>query len=236
MVDGTAADGEGTSQDVAQDASSTLAQDTSSTVAPDGSSPVAWDGRSEGSDGTATAHSASTHAQESGSDIADDADHGASDPGASDDGAPQIDVGDVMAAQTDTDDAPAAQADVDELQDLNHEAGIDGIDDDVADVDSADVDSADDVDSALDDELDAWDDGSSAAGRASHVSAALPFVVSAREEFAALGDVVVTGDPRVDAATARLADVVDLPTTEHGTVYDDIHRRLQEALADADVR
>jgi hypothetical protein len=46
----------------------------------------------------------------------------------------------------------------------------------------------------------------------------------------------VTGEPRVDAATARLDEVTDLPTTDHVAVYDDVHRRLQDALADADAR
>ena len=46
----------------------------------------------------------------------------------------------------------------------------------------------------------------------------------------------VTGDPRIDAATARLGDLADLPTADHVAVYDDVHRRLQDALADAEVR
>ena len=46
----------------------------------------------------------------------------------------------------------------------------------------------------------------------------------------------VTGDPRIDAATARLGDLAELPTSDHVAVYDDVHRRLQDALADAEVR
>ena len=46
----------------------------------------------------------------------------------------------------------------------------------------------------------------------------------------------VTGDARVDAATARLDELADLPTSDHVAVYDDVHRRLQDALADAEVR
>jgi hypothetical protein len=53
---------------------------------------------------------------------------------------------------------------------------------------------------------------------------------------AALGDLPVTGEARVDAATARLDEVADLPTSDHVALYDDVHRRLQDALADADVR
>ena len=101
--------------------------------------------------------------------------------------------------------------------------------------------SADDV---LDDQIDAVDDGGHATDLpdvAHHPepgssSGALPFVVDARAQFAALGDPPVTGDARVDAATARLTELVDLPTSEHVTVYDDVHRRLQDALSDADVR
>jgi hypothetical protein len=38
----------------------------------------------------------------------------------------------------------------------------------------------------------------------------------------------------VDAATARLEELADLPTADHVAVYDDVHQRLQDALADAD--
>lgn len=43
-----------------------------------------------------------------------------------------------------------------------------------------------------------------------------------------------TGDPRVDAAVARLAELGALTTAEHVDVYEDMHRRLQNALADLD--
>ena len=92
------------------------------------------------------------------------------------------------------------------------------------------------VDSTEGDRLDSLDDGGSAVGRSDSISGALPFVVSAREEFAALNDLPVTGVARVDAATARLDEVAELPTADHVTVYDDVHRRLQDALSDADVR
>lgn len=94
----------------------------------------------------------------------------------------------------------------------------------------------DEHDAQVDAEIESWDDGSEAVGRRESSSGALPFVVSAREEFAALGDVPVTSEARVDAATARLDEVADLPTTDHVAVYDDVHRRLQDALADADTR
>ena len=46
-------------------------------------------------------------------------------------------------------------------------------------------------------------------------------------------DVVTTGDIRVDSALARLSDVQSLPTDEHSEVYEDVHQRLQDALADS---
>ncbi len=91
-------------------------------------------------------------------------------------------------------------------------------------------------DAEVDADLDRLDDGGDAVGRHLPASGALPFVMSAREQFASVGDVAVTGDARVDAATARLEEVADLPTSDHLAVYDDVHRRLQDALSDADVR
>jgi hypothetical protein len=43
-----------------------------------------------------------------------------------------------------------------------------------------------------------------------------------------------TGEPRVDAALDRLQDVAAAPVDEHVAIYDDVHRRLQDALADPD--
>ncbi len=92
----------------------------------------------------------------------------------------------------------------------------------------------------VDAELDRLDDGGSLVGAATEPgparSEALPFVLTAREHFASAGDVEITGDARVDAATARLEEIPDLPTPDHVAVYDDVHRRLQDALSDADVR
>lgn len=42
-----------------------------------------------------------------------------------------------------------------------------------------------------------------------------------------------TSDMRVDSALARMQDVRDLPTEEHIEVFDEVHRRLQDALADS---
>ncbi|WP_067465538.1 hypothetical protein [Actinomadura macra] len=43
-----------------------------------------------------------------------------------------------------------------------------------------------------------------------------------------------TGDPRVDAALARLGDLPGRPVPEHVEVFEDIHQRLQDLLASAD--
>jgi len=43
-----------------------------------------------------------------------------------------------------------------------------------------------------------------------------------------------TGDERVDAAVERLAEVARLPPAEHVAIYEDVHRRLQDSLADLD--
>ena len=42
-----------------------------------------------------------------------------------------------------------------------------------------------------------------------------------------------TGDVRVDTAVERVADLASLPTADHLTVFEDVHRRLQDTLADA---
>ncbi len=43
----------------------------------------------------------------------------------------------------------------------------------------------------------------------------------------------VPGDPRVDAALRRAAELAATLPTEHVEIYEDVHRRLQEVLADA---
>jgi hypothetical protein len=48
------------------------------------------------------------------------------------------------------------------------------------------------------------------------------------------GTATRTGQPRVDAAWARLAELDALATSEHADVYEDVHGRLQGALADLD--
>ncbi|MGI5169234.1 hypothetical protein ACQEU3_33300 [Spirillospora sp. CA-253888] len=43
-----------------------------------------------------------------------------------------------------------------------------------------------------------------------------------------------TGDARVDAALARLAELAGAPVAAHVEVFEDVHQRLQELLAAAD--
>lgn len=42
-----------------------------------------------------------------------------------------------------------------------------------------------------------------------------------------------TGDPRVDAAVARLGELGGRPVAEHVEIFEDVHQRLQELLAAA---
>jgi hypothetical protein len=42
---------------------------------------------------------------------------------------------------------------------------------------------------------------------------------------------VPTGDPRVDDAVERLNDLSGLPVNEHVAVFDEVQRRLHDALA-----
>jgi len=88
------------------------------------------------------------------------------------------------------------------------------------------------ADAAADSRVESLDDGAATVGS----SQALPFVMTVREHFAELDDVAPTGEARVDAATSRLTEVPDLPTSDHVEIYDDVHRRLQDALSDTEVR
>jgi hypothetical protein len=44
----------------------------------------------------------------------------------------------------------------------------------------------------------------------------------------------VTGEPRVDAALARLDELPELPVTEHRAVFEHVHRSLSEVLGELD--
>jgi hypothetical protein len=43
-----------------------------------------------------------------------------------------------------------------------------------------------------------------------------------------------TGEPRVDAALARLDELEGLPVSEHHAVFEDVHRRLRDVLGELD--
>ena len=141
---------------------------------------------------------------------------------------------------TDTVDVEIVESDLEDVDDElaseldeDREALEDG--DVPGDADGADVHADDDADSRLE----RLDDGSAAVAGAEAIVGspeALPFEMPARERFASLDDVEVTGEARVDAATARLDEVPDLPTSDHVGVYEDVHRRLQDALSDTEVR
>jgi hypothetical protein len=68
----------------------------------------------------------------------------------------------------------------------------------------------------------AWEAGETAGG-------AVP-VPDAPERWPA------TGEPRVDAALARLDELAGRPVTEHRAVFEDVHRRLRDVLGELDSR
>jgi hypothetical protein len=43
-----------------------------------------------------------------------------------------------------------------------------------------------------------------------------------------------TGEPRVDAALARLDELEGLPVSEHRAVFEDVHQRLTDVLGELD--
>lgn len=45
-----------------------------------------------------------------------------------------------------------------------------------------------------------------------------------------------TGDARVDAALARFDELAEAPLTAHPEIFEDVHRRLQDALTGIDER
>jgi hypothetical protein len=123
--------------------------------------------------------------------------------------------------------------DVDEVDDMiDEQRSGDLVEDDIEVVEDF---SAVDIDADLDAAIDAVDDGGSSV-RTVATAESLPLAMSPRDAFRHARDIPVTGDARVDAATARLSELVELPTSDHAAVFDDVHRRLQDALADADQR
>ena len=65
-----------------------------------------------------------------------------------------------------------------------------------------------------------------------HPSAVEPAAV----DSGAADEPASTGVPAADAARERLTAVDDAPLEQHVEVYEDVHRRLQEGLADLDER
>lgn len=146
----------------------------------------------------------------------------------------EVDVVAVEVLEVEADEAYAARAAFEADAAVEAEAQEDALDDGPASEDER-----------LDEALDDLDEGDAAvrageqSGREGHLPSGpgeLPLLIAARERFSSLDDVPVTGDARVDAATARLDELPDLPTADHVAVYDDVHQRLQDALADADPR
>jgi hypothetical protein len=45
-----------------------------------------------------------------------------------------------------------------------------------------------------------------------------------------------TGEPRVDAALARLDELASRPVAEHRAIFEDVHRRLRDVLGELDTR
>jgi hypothetical protein len=45
-----------------------------------------------------------------------------------------------------------------------------------------------------------------------------------------------TGEPRVDAALARLDELPGRPVSEHRAIFEDVHRRLRDVLGELDTR
>ena len=135
-------------------------------------------------------------------------------------------------------DATSSEADVQEadvVDLLDAQADVDASDDEYGVEADGHSDFQSDIDSDLDAAIDEVNDGG-ASVRPVITAESLPLAMSTRDAFLHARDVPVTGDARVDAATARLSELVDLPTSDHAAVYDDVHRRLQDALADADQR
>lgn len=61
-----------------------------------------------------------------------------------------------------------------------------------------------------------------------------PHSEATAETAASAATVSYTGHADVDAALARLLELEALPTAEHVAVFEDVHGRLQEALAELD--
>jgi hypothetical protein len=78
-----------------------------------------------------------------------------------------------------------------------------------------------------------WDAGAGAA-EAGAAEAGAESVGSAGAGAGADQQRPVTGEPRVDAALARLDELPELPVTEHRAVFEHVHRSLSEVLGELD--
>ena len=61
-----------------------------------------------------------------------------------------------------------------------------------------------------------------------------PVSVEARVGRQEVPGAPATGESVVDDALARLSQISEAPTADHVEIYDDVHRRLTDALADVD--
>jgi hypothetical protein len=56
--------------------------------------------------------------------------------------------------------------------------------------------------------------------------------VLATSEIDVAGESGGTGDPRVDAAVARLGELADAPLDQHPAIFEQVHDRLREVLGE----
>jgi hypothetical protein len=56
------------------------------------------------------------------------------------------------------------------------------------------------------------------------------------ESWEPAGSRAATGEPRVDAALARLDELAGRPVTEHRPIFEDVHSRLRDVLGELDTR
>ncbi len=74
----------------------------------------------------------------------------------------------------------------------------------------------------------AWDTAETAAGAQPGAADELPDEPGEQRP--------ATGEPRVDAALARLDELAGRPVTEHRAIFEDVHRRLRDVLGELDTR
>ena len=83
----------------------------------------------------------------------------------------------------------------------------------------------------------AWDEGEGAVAWDQGESDALdPDGQGGLDPDGPPGQRPATGEPRVDAALARLDELTGRPVTEHRAVFEDVHRRLRDVLGELDTR